>query len=196
MKESIGIFQGKQKKYNTQILNTLYNNGPLTSWEITKKITDIGKITKTRKRSLHPTLYKRLRVLEKKGYLSKEGMKWCLRFKGIIAGLLIQENPKPLSNKWIELVNEYVKFIERHCETFNRATIHINGDVIKFAEIIDQSLKIPKTLEDWIALSNHCKELMQKGVIDFDVISEQTLFSILISEALYPKPLMNNLKIS
>ena len=54
------IFSGKQSKYNNQILTMLYDNKPMTAWEITSKLTD------TNKHSLHATLNKRLRVLEKK----------------------------------------------------------------------------------------------------------------------------------
>lgn len=101
MEELIGIFQGKQAKNNKLILKTLYSNGPLTAWGITKKIgnTEKTKPSRFKKQSLHAILTKRLRALEKKGYLLKDGKKWLLRFKGIIASLLIQENPKPWNDK-------------------------------------------------------------------------------------------------
>jgi hypothetical protein len=85
----------------------LWDNGPLTAWKITGKIQSYGK------QSLHATLNKRLRDLEKKGYLQREGRFWLLHFKGIIANLLIQDTPKPWSNKWTEIINKYVKLLEK-----------------------------------------------------------------------------------
>jgi hypothetical protein len=54
----IGIFKGKQATYNMQILNLLFDKGPLTAWQMTGRMTTQGKV------SLHATLNKRLRSLE------------------------------------------------------------------------------------------------------------------------------------
>ena len=59
------VFSGKQKEYNIQILTMLYDNNPMSAWEIT------CKLTTTNKHSLHATLSKRLRILEKKELLAK-----------------------------------------------------------------------------------------------------------------------------
>jgi hypothetical protein len=88
-KDLIGIFKGKQAAYNVQILNLLFDNGPLTAWQMTGRMTTHGKV------SLHATLNKRLRSLEKKKYLRKEGKWWFLQFKGLIVTLIIQKKPKP-----------------------------------------------------------------------------------------------------
>jgi DNA-binding HxlR family transcriptional regulator len=61
----LGILSGKQKEYNIKVLTLLYDNGPLSAWELTSKITDTGKV------SLHATLNKRLRDLEKKGFCTE-----------------------------------------------------------------------------------------------------------------------------
>jgi hypothetical protein len=94
----IGIFRGKQEKHNKQVLTLLYDNGPLTAWEITGKIQNYGK------QSLHATLNKRLRDLEKKNYVQRGGKKWFLGFKGFIAVLMIQPKPKVWSTKWTQLI--------------------------------------------------------------------------------------------
>ena len=177
MKNMIGIFQGKQAKYNRLILDILYDNGPLTAWEITGKIQNVGKM------SLHATLNKRLRSLEKKEYLCKGGKKWLLQFKGIIANLLIQENPKRWSHKWDELADDIAKFIATHSKAFFGETIRINDTVINPVEFIDKNLKNLETFRDWTALSTYCKELMQKGVVNFDVISNLTLLTVMISQS-------------
>jgi len=176
----IGIFRGKQATYNKIILDALYNNGALSSWEIA------GRITGTeRKHSLNATLFKRLQKLEKKGYVSHVGRKWTLQYKGIIASLLIQEKPKPLSKKWSEPVNEFSKLIKSY-ENLQNMNIQINNTIIPLSEIIDESLKTLtfSTPEDWITLSAYYKELIQKGTINLDVISNQTLAVIFISEQL------------
>ena len=60
---NIGIFSGKQKDYNVLLLTLLYDDGPLTAWELT------AKVRRVERRSLHSTFNKRLRSLEKKGYV-------------------------------------------------------------------------------------------------------------------------------
>jgi len=181
IEKSIGIFRGKQATYNKIILDALYNNRALSSWEIAGRIASTG-----RKYSLNAIIFKSLQRLEKKGYVSHAERKWVLRFKGFIANLLIQENPKPLSNIWVEIKNDYVKFLKEHPEAFNRVTIRINNKtVINSAETIDTNLKIPKTFEDWKMLSDYCKGIIQKGIINLDVISEETLLSVLMTEAFH-----------
>ena len=172
----IGIFRGKQAKHNTQILSILYDNGPLTAWEITGKIRKVGRV------SLHATLNKRLRSLQKKGYLDKAGKKWCLRFKGIIAAVLIQKTPKPLSNKWTELVDFFAKHFEEHFSTLSKMTVQVNGVIFHPFEAIKHTGQKLRTFDDWIALSNYVKGLMQKGVINLDVISNETLIAVILME--------------
>ena len=172
----IGIFRGKQAKYNTLILSILFDCGPLTAWGITKEIQTAGL------QSLHATLNKRLRSLEKKDYLRKGGKKWFLQFKGIIAGLLIQKTPKPLSNKWAEALDDYAELFEKHSGPFMGATIRINDTVISPVAAINEARKTLRTSEDWVRLSDYVKGLMQTGVINIDVISNETLLNLILSE--------------
>jgi hypothetical protein len=138
----IGIFQGKQAKHNIQILNILYDNGPLTAWEITGKIRSTGKI------SLHATLNKRLRSLEKKGYLNKARKKWCLRFKGIIAAILIQKNPRPFGTKWSDLVEYFAKEVEEHYSGFKNMTVQTNGITFHPFEAIKETAPTLRAFDD------------------------------------------------
>lgn len=172
----IGIFRGKQAKYNTLILSILYDVGPLTAWEITKEIRTVEL------QSLHATLNKRLRSLEKKGYLRKGGKKWFLQFKGIIAGLLIQKTPKPFSSKWTEILDDYAKLFEKNSGPFMGATIRINDTVISPIAAINEARKTLRTSEDWVRLSDYVKGLMQTGVINIDVISNETLLGVILME--------------
>jgi hypothetical protein len=176
-KDLIGIFQGKQANYNEQILTLLFENGPLTAWQITGKMTTHGKV------SLHATLNKRLRSLEKKEYLQKEGKMWLLHFKGILATLIVQKEPKPWNPKWTEIFENFGKYLEKHSEAFMGTTVRVNDITINPIELIDKSTKALKTLEDWILLSNYVKDLMQSGVINLDLISNRTLLSVILTQA-------------
>jgi hypothetical protein len=172
----IGILQGKQAKHNTAILRILYDNGPLTAWEITGKIQKEGRI------SLHATLNKRCRSLEKKGYLRKAGKKWCLRFKGIIAAILTQKTPKPLSSKWADLVEFFAKYSEEHFSALSDMSIQANGVTFRPFEGMNKTIQTLRTFDDWVALSNYVNGLIQTGVINLDVISNETLFAVILSE--------------
>lgn len=173
--DSLGIFQGKQKKHNVQVLTLIYDNGPLSAWEITAKLTKIGK------QSLHSTLNKRLRILEKKDYVRREGRKWVLRFKGILAALLIQSEPKMWNPIWKEIFNKKAQTIEKYSELLNK-------DLGLDSETIHNSLKfMGLCLDDfdtWIAFADKVKTLMENGVINFDLIKEQTLLSIILMETM------------
>jgi len=173
----IGIFRGKQKTHNIQILSILYDNGPLTAWEITKKIQNVGKV------SLHATLNKRLRDLEKKGYLNKAGKKWCLRFKGIIASILAQKTPEPLSNKWADVADFFTKHSREHFTGLSDMTVQAFGVTFQPFKGIDKTAQTIRTFDDWVALSEFVKGLIQTGVVNFDVVSNETLFTVILLEA-------------
>jgi hypothetical protein len=170
--KTIGIFSGKQKDYNEKVLTLLYDNGPLTAWEIT------GKIRKTGKISLHATLNKRLRNLEEKEYLQRVDKKWHLRFKGIIAVLLIQPTPKKWNAQWEEIFAKKEKIIEqqakpiidRHNMDFHNALKIMGLCLDDFTESINLSKKV--------------KQLIEKGIINFDIIKEGTLFAMIIMETI------------
>lgn len=172
----IGIFQGKQTKHNTQILNILYDNGPLTAWQITGRISPRSKV------STHPTINKRLRSLEKKGYLRKADKNWCLNFKGLIAAILIQKTPRPLSKKWAEIIDFYAKYLKEHVKEISDTTVQINGVTYRPFEALEKTVQTLNSFNDWIALSDFVKNLVQTGVINFDVISSETLFNVIMME--------------
>ena len=146
MSKTIGIFQGKQAKHNISILQTLYDVGPLTVWEITGKITKQGKI------SLHATLNKRIRDLEKKGYVAKmrNSPKWFLTFKGFMANLVLQKKYRKWADAWDQI-----------------------------------AVKVPgyENLRDsnqWETLARNAKKLLEEGVINWDLINNQSLAVLLL----------------
>lgn len=182
--KTIGIFTGKQKEHNIQALTILYNNGPLTAWELTAKL--VRK--KYEKQSLHATLNKRLRDLEKKEYLQKYGKMWHLRFKGILAVLLIQSKPKIWNEKWKEVFETKAKFIEQYSEPllkkFGKNKEELHNALRYMGLCLDD-------FNSWVNFSKKVKELMAKGVINFDVIKEETLLSVIILESMTLEELTN-----
>ena len=170
IKNTIGIFTGKQKEHNIQVLTLLYDNEPLSAWELTAKITNVGK------QSLHATLNKRLRILENKGYVRRKDKKWHLRFKGIIAVLLIQRKPKMWNSKWIEIFKNNAKAVEEYSAPFLE---------LENASVHNALRSLGLCLDDfntWVSLSKKVKALMESGVINFDIIKEETLLGIIIME--------------
>ncbi len=180
--KTLGILTGRQKEYNTKVLTLLYDNKPLSAWELTAKIRKVGRI------SLHATLNKRLRQLEKKGYVRRENKKWYLRFKGIIAVLLIQNKPKIWNSNWKEIFEYKAKIIEQ-----NSAPL-LEKFGIEKEEIHEALRNMGLCLDDfdaWIAFSKKVKTLMENGVINFDIIKEETLLSIIIMETMTAEELSN-----
>ena len=170
---TIGIFTGKQKKYNERLLTLLYDNGPLTAWELT------GKIRKTGRQSLHATLNKRLRDLEKKGYVTRSEQKWFLGFKGFLVVILIQPKPKIWNQIWTDLLQKSVKTIEEQSDQL----LGVEKSQVQTAFKGFKSLGIfLNDFEGWINLSEKVKELMKNGVINFDIIKDETLLAIILIE--------------
>jgi hypothetical protein len=182
--DTIGIFTGKQKEHNVQSLTLLYNNGPLTAWELTAKIAR----KKYEKQSLHATLNKRLRDLEKKGYLQRIDKKWHLRFKGIIAVLLIQPKPKIWHEKWKEIFQKKAEIIEKYSEPFLK---EFGKDKEELHNAFRHLGFCLDDFNEWVNLSNKTKQLMEKGVINFDIIKEETLLGIIIMESMTIEELTN-----
>lgn len=175
MKTIIGIFQGKQATNNKFLLKTLYDNCPLTAWELTKKSGEPKKPY-----SLYAIYFKRLKGLEKKGYVKHVGRKWVLQFKGIIAVLIIQSQPKPWSEKWTKIFEDYAKPLK---ETSKKFAIVEDGKEI--ADLSDIAKRVPINLrkfESWVALANEIKKLMEKGFINLDVITNESLLLLILTE--------------
>lgn len=178
--KSIPIFTGKEKPYNEKLLTLLYDFGPLTAWEITGKIRKIGKI------SLHATLNKRLRALEEKQYLKRIDKKWHLRFKGILAVLIIRPYSKKWNNKWEEVFAVKEKLIEEHSKPIiDRYNMDFHSALKTMGLSLDD-------FTESVALSKKVKQLIEDGRINFDIIKESTLFATIVMETI---PLEDLLKI-
>lgn len=147
MSKTIGIFQGKQAKHNKDIIKYLYEYGPFTAWGLTGKLqSPFSKDESYRtKPGLHATLNKRLRDLEKKGYVLKSGKLWAPNFKGYIAYLILEPEPKTPSEKL-------------HGTDFVKDRVNL------------------------ARLASIAKKLIEEGVINFDVIKNKTLGTLLIAE--------------
>jgi hypothetical protein len=90
-----------------------------------------------------------------------------------------------LSSKWTDLLDDYADFVRKHSDAFLGATIRVDDTVINPVEAINEARMMLRTYEDWVELSDYVKELMQTGVINIDVISNQTLLAVILSEAGY-----------
>jgi hypothetical protein len=179
---TLGIFTGKQKDYNERLLTLLYDNEPLTAWELT------AKIRKTGRQSLHATLNKRLRELEKKGYVQRVQRKWVLGFKGIIAVLIILKKPRPWNPKWTELFTKVVDAAE------DSVLPSMKRFGLEKQDIHEGLRKLNLCLDDfdaWVALSSKVKELTEKGVINMDVIKQETLLGVIMLETMTAEQLQN-----
>lgn len=173
--ETLRIFKGKQKHYNVAVLTLLYDNGPLSAWELT------AKIRMTRRQSLHATLNKRLRALEAKFYVRRENQKWILRLKGFIAVLLIQKKHRMWNPVWKEIFDSKAKIIEETSEPLLKKYGMTKEDIRSMRKRIGLSLD---DFDAWVELSKKAKSLMENGIIDFDIIKEETLFALLIMETM------------
>jgi len=175
MKIPIGIFKGKQAKNNKYLLETLYNTGPLTAWELTKTVRENNRM------SLHAIFTKRLRKLEKKGYVQKAGKKWVLHFKGIIAVLIILPEPKPWNEKWTNIFENYTKPLAESPKKYT-----LNEDGKEIANLNDFAIKTPIVANDFERLeilAEYVKKLINKGLINMDVIKNESLLSLIVTEA-------------
>ena len=173
--ETLRIFKGKQKDYNVAVLTLLYDNGPLSAWELT------AKMTKTGRQSLHATLNKRLRALEAKFYVRREDKKWILRLKGFIAVLLIQKEPKMWNPIWKKIFDNKAKIIEETSEPLLKRYGMTKENIRAMRKRVGLSLD---NLDAWVGLSKKAKSLIENGMLDFDIIKEETLFTLLIMETL------------
>jgi DNA-binding PadR family transcriptional regulator len=178
MKTTIGILQGKQAKNNKLLLKTLYDNGPLSAWEMTRII---GRIDFSNRHSQHATYNKRLRILEKKGYVQKAGRKWVLHFKGFIAVLLIQSQPKPWNEEWNQIFENYTKPL-REIPSKKYGITENGKEILNLTRFVIQVSNNLRRFEDVVALSKKIKTLMDEGFVNLDVIKNKSLLSLIITE--------------
>jgi hypothetical protein len=61
--------------------------------------------------------------------------------------------------------------------------IQASGVTFHPFESIKQTGQTIRTFDDWVALSNFVKGLIQTGVVNFDVISNETLIIVILSES-------------
>jgi hypothetical protein len=171
MRKRIEIFKGKEKEYNSQVLTLLYENKPLSAWELAAKMANVGK-----RISLHATLNKRMRNLEAKEYVRKKDSKWHLRVKGIIAVLSLQKEPRIWNPIWNDIFKRNAEILEEQsAKKLNVSKAIIREGLLVLGLNLDE-------FKTYVNLSRLAKELMQKGIINFDIIREQTLLTTIIME--------------
>jgi hypothetical protein len=175
MKPIIAIFSGKQKAYNVKILTLLYDNGPQTDWKMTEYFPKCNRI------SLHATLNKRLRALEKKGYLRRIDKKWYFSIKGLIAVLLILPEPRIWNSKWTEPFEAKAKKIEEQAAPLLTRYGLEKKDI---RSMLSRMGFLLNDFDTWVDFSKRVNGLMEKGIINFDLIRESTLLGVIIMEGM------------
>ncbi|MEM2456802.1 MAG: hypothetical protein QW636_05825 [Candidatus Bathyarchaeia archaeon] len=153
----------------------MYDEGPLSAWELAKKARENQNL-----HSLHAIFNKRLRILEKKGYVKRVEGKWLLQFKGMIAVLIIQENPKPFNEIWVQLVENLLGIDEK-----DLAFLRSRRRIEKYLKFIRAKLEDLKKYENWVLLSDYVKKMMEKGFFNLDVIENEILAMLIIGKILH-----------
>jgi hypothetical protein len=178
--KTIYVFTGKEKEHSESVLQLLYIKGPLSAWELAGKLSCVGS-----RASIHATLNRRLRALEKKGYVQRENEKWYLLFKGIIAVLLIQKKPKIWNPIWKEIFDSKIDVIQAHLAPIFGS----EGDAIK-----DVMKRLGLSLESFdalAALSEKIKIFMENGV-NYDTMKIETLLTMVNLEYMDPDELQDS----
>ena len=80
------------------------------------------------------------------------------------------------SSKWREIFAHSAEAIEEHAPSF------LGLDKTNIQETMRKLNLSLDDLDAWVALSKKAKELLEKGLLDFDVIKQETLFAVLIVE--------------
>lgn len=169
----IGIFKGKKATYNSLILETIFRDGPLTNWEIAKRIYQTGKIN-ANTHNIYGNLQRkkgRLEDLQRKQYLKEENEKWILRLKGFIA----------LRNKYPEMVGllrEKMKKLPKSFELPDEPSIF---RVLPLSKGLIQSItsSVYTKIRNLVGFLDYANELVASGVVDLDQIKEQDLIILL-----------------
>ncbi|XHH09552.1 MAG: hypothetical protein ACFCUE_02680 [Candidatus Bathyarchaeia archaeon] len=184
MKQTLSIFSGKQKDYNIRTLTLLWDFGPQSAWELANRMSQV----RGSRISLHATLNKRLRLLEKKGYLRRIDKKWFFTFKGLLAVLLVLPEPRTWSVKWSELFEAKTKVMEELTAPIFAKYGFERKDTRTM--LVRMGL-LMNDFEAWVDLSNRVKSLMEKGIINLDLIRESTLLNVLIWEGMTAEEMAN-----
>ena len=169
----IGIFEGKKAEYNMAILETLFKHGPLTTWEIAKKIQQTKNPVQNRESNFYRTqkIYGviarkggRLDSLHKNEHILLRDGKWELNFPKADAILI----KKP------EIISEF----HQHYLT----TPAIKKDVRKKSKraMINVNLSNADIKKLHMDIAAKMKTLVEEG-IDLDRISNKNLSLLVIA---------------
>jgi len=131
----IGIFEGKKANYNRQILKLLIEKEPMKAWQIAKIIAK-GQMDRTQ--DIYATLIRRngrLDELTEKQYVTRlDDGRYYATFKGIIAYLLTEENPK-IASFYDDLLSKM-----QFPETLDLPILNISIEVTKeFVEMLRET---------------------------------------------------------
>jgi hypothetical protein len=166
---TIDTFMGKQGEHNKQILTLLYDNGPLSTWEIA------CKIAYSKRHSLNPTINRRATRLQEKGYIRRTEGKWFLRLKGVIAALIILPKIRIWNPIWKEHFDKNAKLLEREAKPMLGMTSEEIQQLLKFSGLCLDDFST------WVDFADVVKTKLTW--IKFDEIKDNQLLALIIMEA-------------
>jgi hypothetical protein len=168
---SISIFSGKQNTHNKEILTALLKKGPLTTSQINKLL------IVTNKQKRQSIVKNRLKTLRHKDYIYPENRRWLLRSKGIVAVLLDEPDVDAWSPIWSDIFHKSIVIINDSTTVLGIKQEDTEKTIHDIGLCLDE-------LNTWKGFANITLRLMEKGIVVFDEISDSTLLSLLIMEAL------------
>jgi len=152
----ISIFEGKKAYYNRAILKLLVEKEPLKAWDIAKYIAK-GSMDKTQ--DVYATLVRRngrLNELLEKEYISKlPNKRFAPTFKGVIAYLLTEKNPK-ISNSYQKIISNLSLKLPENMK-IPILDIYINKNIFQTYFTTDKLMELKSFLQHslkWVDLDN------------------------------------------
>jgi hypothetical protein len=125
--------------------------------------------------------------LEKKDYVEKAtNSKWVLKFKGIIACLIIQEEPKAWNEKWSMM---FERFVQPIIDSPKSYSITEDGkEICELKGYLEKLLVNLKNFEGWAVLANTLNKFIEKGFMkNLDIISTEDLAMLIVTKIAFDK---------
>lgn len=191
----VGIFNGKEAKYDLGILETLLHENNVTAYEIAKNLqkrlkpTNNREIGSRRTQNIYSVIQRkngRLNDLKNKGYVSLHLDKWNITLKGWIA--LNIEKPDLVRNEVKAQTNVLLESFRKKISSIPDDRMTIFGIQIAPSQMREELEITPSQLKERIEKTDpaqiltfilaQTKALIAQG-IQLDTIREEELFTIL-----------------
>jgi len=189
---AIGIFQGRSAPHNIAILQALWEQGDLTSWQLAKHVCRVHhssiELTAAERKLKEHDIYSllirkggRLEELKQKGYIKAQNNQWTIGLKAY-AVLLLKPELASLGH-----VDSNLKIDSQNVlKELRLPQAHIPGITVQvdkkvFAGWLEKS--VPK-LDDDITIAKLIGEIVEEG-LDLDRVSNERL-KVLLAVRMVP----------